>query len=128
MSYNAMGNDYTNQFDTQDVADNKVISVLAYIPLLFWLPLVTGTKSRFGRFHANQGLILLLLYLVFVVANAIIGLIFGWIPIVGGIISGLVSLVLWALELALMIYGMVNTGNGRAKQLPIVGSLITIIQ
>lgn len=127
MSYNVMGNDHTNEFDTQDIAENKVISVLAYIPFLFWLPLVAG-QSKFGRFHANQGLILLLFCVVFAIVNAVIGVILGWIPIVGGIITGLLSIVAWVSELGLMVYGMVCTGSGNAKELPVIGSLLTIIK
>ena len=127
MSYNVMGNDHTNEFDTQDIAENKVISVLAYIPILFWLPLVAG-NSKFGRFHANQGLILLLYCVVFGIVNAIIGVVLGWIPIVGAIITGLLGIVAWISSLALMIYGMVCTGTGNAKELPVIGGLLTIIK
>lgn len=41
MAYNFQGTDHSNEFGTQDIADNKVICILAYIPILFWLPLVT---------------------------------------------------------------------------------------
>ena len=52
--------DYTQQFHPQDISDGKAMSILAYFGILFFLPLVVCPQSRFGRFHANQGLILLL--------------------------------------------------------------------
>ncbi|MGN0584789.1 MAG: hypothetical protein ACI4JD_04975 [Ruminococcus sp.] len=127
MSYNVMGNDYSNEFGTQDVADNKVVSILAYIPLLFWIPLVAGNTS-YCRFHANQGLLLTLAGLALGIVNAIISLVIGWIPIVGAIITGLVSLVCGVAVLGLMIYGMVCTLQGFAKELPFIGGLAQLIR
>jgi uncharacterized membrane protein len=122
-----MGKDYSNEFDTQDVNDNKVLAVLAYIPILFWLPLVAGNGSRFGRFHANQGLILLIFSVALAIVNSIVGLILGWIPILGAIISGLLGLAIGIVELALILYGMINTGSGNAKELPVIGGLVKLI-
>lgn len=126
MAYNFLGNDHSNEFGTQDIADNKVICILAYIPILFWLPLVTG-NTPYCKFHANQGLILLITSLVLGVATSIIGLIIGWIPILGTIITGIISLVTSLAMLLLMIYGMVCTGQGQAKELIGVGGLVKII-
>lgn len=52
------GNDHTAEFDPQDVADNKVMAVLAYIGFLFLIPLLAAPQSKFARFHTNQGLVL----------------------------------------------------------------------
>lgn len=128
MDYNFMGNDHTNEFDTQDVADNKVICILAYIPILFWLPLAAANGSKYGRFHANQGLLLLITSVALGIASALIGVILGWIPVAGWIISGIVDLAVWAVELGLLIYGMVCTGQGKAKELPAVGCLARLIK
>ncbi|MBQ8515489.1 MAG: DUF4870 domain-containing protein [Ruminococcus sp.] len=126
-NYNVMGNDHTNEFGTQEIAEAKVVSVLAYIPILFWLPLVT-VKNNYGKFHANQGLNLLLFGFVMSIASAVIGAVLGWIPLVGGIICTLVDIVVAVAEIGLMIYGMVNTGNGKAKELPLIGGLLTLIK
>ncbi len=128
MDYNAMGNDYTNNFDTQDINDNKVFAVLAYIPILFWLPLVAANGSKFGRFHANQGLLLLILDVALSIATSILSAILVWIPIVGAIVISLLGIVTGVVGIGLMIYGMVNTGSGKAKELPIVGGMLHIIK
>lgn len=52
--------DHTMEFDTQDAQDAKIWSVLAYFGILFFLPLVAVPNSAYGKFHANQGLILLI--------------------------------------------------------------------
>ena len=46
--------DTTSQFDPQDINDNKGMSVLAYIGILFLIPLLACPNSRFARYHTNQ--------------------------------------------------------------------------
>lgn len=93
--------DFTSQYDPKDIADNKVMAVLAYIGWLILIPLLVSPakNSPFVRFHTNQGLILF-------IASFIIGL----IPCIGQIAC-----------LILMVLGIVNAANGQAKELPILG-------
>ena len=86
--------DRTAEFDTQDIQDAKVWSILAYFGILFFLPLVCAPQSRFGRFHANQGLVLLICSLALAVVSWILSFIVGWIPFIGKVICNLVSLVI----------------------------------
>lgn len=103
---------------------NKVIFILSYI--LFFLPLVSCPNSKIGRFHANQGLVLLI--------TSIAG------QIVATILSSVmlsISLGLWAITsliygcwaiavLALVIIGMVNANKGEQKPLPIIGKIVIL--
>lgn len=118
--------DRTAEFDTQDIQDAKVWSILAYFGILFFLPLVCAPQSRFGRFHANQGLVLLICSLALAVVSWILLLIVGWIPFIGKIIYSLVSLVVFVVTLAGMIYGIVQAAQGKAKTLPLIGKIIVI--
>jgi uncharacterized membrane protein len=106
-------NNYTNNNNTinKDIEDNKVIAALAYI--IFFLPLIVAKDSEFGKFHANQGLILLLLGFAVSIVGTIIPFI-GWFIIAP--VGGLVVLVLG-------ILGIVNALNGVEKELPIIGSI-----
>ena len=128
MAYNFMGDDHSNEFDTQDIANNKVVCVLAYLWILFWIPLVACSSSKYGKFHANQGLILLLTNIVLGIACGVLGGIFSLVPYIGDFIAGLLNFVAWAGPFALMIYGMINAGQGKAKELPVVGGLFTLIK
>lgn len=111
--------DYTVQFDPQDVQANKAIACLSYLGILFFLPLVVnGGNSRYGKFHANQAFILFLAGIVVGVVGAILGL----IPYLGALLAWLLRLALFALT----IYGMVNAGTGKAKELPLVGGLLHV--
>jgi uncharacterized membrane protein len=106
-------------FDDEDIKQNKTMAGLAYI--LFFLPLIVCKDSRFGRFHANQGLLLLLLsvagYIVISVLTTVLATItwrlFGFISLLYSLYGLFI--------LAVAIYGLVNGINGKAKELPIIG-------
>jgi uncharacterized membrane protein len=102
-----------------EVQENKVIFILAYLGILFFLPLVTTPNSKAGRFHANQGLVLLITgiagQIVFSILQAITWRL--WI---------LVSLLstVWGIALfALMVIGMINANKGLQKPLPVIGNI-----
>lgn len=100
--------DYTNLFSKEDIEKNKVVSALAYI--IFFLPLIACSDSPFGKYHANQGL---LLFITAVAGDIILGI----IPIIGWILVPLFSLAVFIL----FVMGLVNTLNGKAIDLPIIG-------
>ena len=97
-----------NLFTAEDIEKNKVISGLAYI--IFFLPLIVCPESPFGRFHANQGLLLLI---TSVVGSIILGL----IPFIGWVLLPLFSLTIFVFA----IIGLVGGISGKAKELPIIG-------
>ncbi|AHF09450.1 MULTISPECIES: hypothetical protein [Dehalobacter] len=96
------------QFTAEDIEKNKVISALAYI--IFFLPLIVCSDSPFGKFHANQGLLLLIMG----VAGSVI---LSFIPVLGWLLLPLFSLAI----LIIAILGLIHTLNGKAKELPVIG-------
>ena len=114
--------DTTQEFDPADIQQNKTMAVLAYLGILVLVPLLGAKESKFARFHANQGLVLLiveiLLGLVLRIAGAVL-LAISWRL---GFLVGLMNLA-WILTFVLMILGIVNAANGRAKQLPLIGNI-----
>ena len=116
--------DSTNNYSQDDINKNKIFAVLSYLWILFFLPLVACPDSKFGRFHANQGLVLLL-------AGAIGGFVMGIIVLVlsmiGLAIVGFILMSLFGLvDLILVILGIVNAATGKAKELPIIGRITLI--
>ena len=105
--------DTTAEFEENDIQQNKVMAVLAYFGLLFLIPMLAAKESKYAKFHTNQGLTLWLANLIVSVVSSIIAL----IPIIGAIVAGLISLVMFAL----MILGIVNAATGKAKELPVIG-------
>ena len=110
--------DYTDQFDPNDIASNKVMGVLAYLFVLVLIPLFAAKNSPFARFHANQGLILFVAELALWVISALLG----GIPVLGTIITICVNILDVAL-FVLMILGIVNVVSGKAKDLPLIGKI-----
>ena len=108
--------DTTSQYDKNDIEQNKIMAVLAYISWLVLIPIFAAKDSKFARFHVNQGIVL-------AIAETICWIILGILkklPLIGWIfalVDGLFSLVC----VIFAIIGIVNAVNGRAKELPIVG-------
>ena len=102
----------------------KVISILDYIGFLWILGLFVEKDNPDVKFHTNQGLILFILEVVCGVAGGILGI----LPLVGGILSWIVSSVLGLACFVLMILGIVNAAQGQRKPLPIIGGLFQIIK
>lgn len=99
--------DTTSEYDAQDIENNKVMAVLAYI--LFFIPLLAAKDSKFARFHTNQGLVLFL--------GGIIASVVAVIPVIGWIVAPIAGLVITVLA----VIGILNALNGRAKELPVIG-------
>ena len=99
--------------DPADVDKNKVFAVLAYIGILFLVPLLAAKESRFARYHTNQGAVLFITGLLCLVGSCV----FSFIPFLGHLIWSLLMIGL----LVLMILGIVNALNGRCQPLPVIG-------
>lgn len=113
-----MGNEY---FDQADVEKNKLMAVLSYLGILVVIPIIVAPDSKFVRYHANQGLLLLVTSAVYGVITRILTLVVGWIPVVGAIILMLFSLI-GLVIFVFAILGIINAIQGNAKELPIIGS------
>ena len=112
--------DTTAEFDAQDIAGNKVMAVLAYLGILVLVPIFAAKQSKFARYHANQGLMLLITSIAYSIVYGILSsiiLAISWrLYFITSILS-LVSLVFFVL----CIIGIINAANGKAKELPLIG-------
>lgn len=108
--------DETEKMDSKDIEENKAMGILAYIGILVLIPLLAAPKSKFARYHSNQGLILLIIELISVVVFSLLGLI-PYVGIVFSIVGWLVDLLCFVL----LILGIVNAAQGKAKALPLIG-------
>ncbi|MDD3931911.1 MAG: hypothetical protein PHT04_07050 [Eubacteriales bacterium] len=107
---------------------NKVIAALAYLGILFFLPLVAAPESKYGRYHANQGLLLLITAVAGGIALAILSAILTAISWRLFFIGSLLYTVFYIGITVLVILGIVNAVGGKAKPLPVIGKLFTIIK
>ncbi|MDE7362757.1 MAG: hypothetical protein K2N38_12580 [Oscillospiraceae bacterium] len=107
-------------------SSEKGMGVLCYIPFICLIPVITGS-TPFVKYHANQGLVLFIMSLIFGAVSTICSLVLRIIPILGGIVSGIISGVLGLVVILFVIFGIVNVVNGETKPLPIIGG-ITILK
>ena len=101
-------------------SNDTLMGVFAYLGILALIPYFSKGQSSFVRYHALQGMNLFLLEIIAGVASYI----FSFVPVLGGIVSWVVSLG----SLALSIIGIVNVANKETKELPIVGGIRIIKQ
>lgn len=113
--------DETGGIDPVDIQKNKVMGGLAYF--LFFLPLIACPESKYGRFHANQGLAYLFLWIAGVIVRGILSSVLYSITWRLYWVSSIVSAIIWLPILAVGIIGLVNGFSGKAKKLPVVGKM-----
>ena len=110
--------EFTNDFTQEDVQQHKVTAIVGYVPPLFFIQLITAKGSPYARFHANQGLLLLIAY---VAVSIVVGIISG---IFTALKLGFIGSIFGLLEVVpalLMVFGIVFTAKNRSKELPIIG-------
>ncbi len=111
-----------DRFDSADIAQNRAMAVFAYLGILVIFPLFMAKGSRFARYHAGQGLALLLASAAYSIAYSVL--------------TGLLLSVSWefyfVLRLirlaglafpALAVLGIMNAINGKAAELPVIGKI-----
>ena len=99
-------------FDAEQVNKGKVIAIVMYIiPILFFLPLIMDDfKNPYCKFHANNALLILLMY---VIASILIFTI-------------IVPIVLYIAAFIFFIMGIISAVNGTDTPLPLIGKIIII--
>ena len=125
--------DETANIEKSDIEANKAMGGLAYF--IFFLPLVSCPNSKYGRFHANQGLLLLILSIVGGIVNSILRrILFGiFAPTytsfltgswgIAALLTSIVSFIIYLPILILGIMGLINGFSGKAKELPFIGKI-----
>ena len=107
-------------FELNDVTANKDMAALGYV--VFFLPLITCSESRIGRFCANQGLLLTLAY----AAARIVLSMFSWLLIFDFVYELAVSL----LGVAALALGVIMAWRLRRhdeiSRLPFIGKYTLI--
>lgn len=112
--------DTTADFDPADIEQNKAMGILAYLSWLVLIPIFAAPKSKFARFHANQGLVLAIANAAWIIVEIILSTILfaiSWRLAFMSTILALVNIVFFVFA----ILGIINAANGRAKELPIIG-------
>ena len=111
--------DETGSMDPADIEKNKVMGGLAYF--IFFLPLIACPESKYGRFHANQGLVYLLMCVAGGIVSSVLSVLFLAVSWRLWWFSSLISFVVWLAIIAAGVIGLINGFSGKAKELPFIG-------
>lgn len=96
-----------SEFHTEE---GRMAAIMAYIPLLCFVPLLNMKENKEARFHARQGVMLFLIELV-----AVLFLVDG--------VSAFVFRAILILAVAMSVAGIILALQGRNYKLPIIGDL-----
>jgi uncharacterized membrane protein len=107
------------EVDAEDAENNKIFGILAYLSILWIVPLVVAKDSPFAKYHANQGLVLFIVEIALYIVLQIITTLLLMIPGLG-IFAMFLSLV-WLGVIILLIIGIINAAAGKCVPLPIIG-------
>ena len=114
--------------EQMDVEQNKAMAILAYF--IFFLPLIAAKDIKYARYHANQGLILLIAYVALAIVQSIItGALLAALYYGGWGMLGLISLIFTLAFIGLSvlgILGIVNAAQGKMKPMPLIGRITLI--
>lgn len=107
----------------KEVSDGKVMSIIAYLGILCFIPLLTSRDNKFVMYHTEQGIILFLSWVIAAIVFAFLDpILYNIIPFAhfcgGSLIYSLIRLFLFVL----MILGIINGAQGKVKELPVLGS------
>lgn len=120
-AFNQFNNTADNSaaYTPEEITGGKGMSVLAYLGILVLIPLFAVKDNRFVRFHTNQGLVLCIVEILWNIVYRIVRWIlpYGFLYRLVGFIGTIVSLLFFVL----LILGIVNACQGKAKELPIIG-------
>ncbi len=120
--------------EVADIEQHKGMAILAYV--CFVIPLLAAPKSPFARYHANQGLLVFILWCVAIFGNIFLWLIANLIErflqnitILKFFLSCFATLGqigLFLAAIALTIFGIIKAANGEKHPLPVLGNITLI--
>lgn len=99
--------------DEKSIAEGKSIAWLSYLWILVVIPLIVQKDNAYTKFHAKQGIVLLIVSIGLSIAQGILC----WIPFLGRMVPALTMLLVFIW----MVIGIVNSLNGKADALPLIG-------
>lgn len=95
--------------DLTGLEKNRLIAALSYLGILVLIPLLfVGKDDPFVKFHARQGLVILLAYIITAIAVS-------WIPVLGNLV--------WLIIAIANIVALVQALMGKWWKIPVIGDL-----
>ena len=103
----------------EGVSEHKLWAIVGYIlPFLFFIPMLDGKSKNnaFVRFHAEQQLALLVVFLgLYILMSVVMGAFFFGLFVIMPLIQ--------IAGIVLMVLGIIHAAQGEMKELPVVGGI-----
>ena len=101
----------------------NVAGALAYVlgPITGVLFYVLERDNRFVRFHAAQSIAVSIVMIVISIVLGILGAVLGFIPLIGWIVAGMLSLGISLVSLVLWLFLMWQAFQGKEWEVPFAG-------
>lgn len=126
--------DTTNDYDKNDIKENILLAILSYLGLLVFIPYFVSNDSKFVKYHAVQGMNLLIIWGAYTLLDNVLELVKVSKVVVdfGGITGTKMVTPIWIsfpmnvlgiLLLVLSVMGIVYVCQGKAKELPLIGKI-----
>ena len=115
--------DKTAEFDPTDIEENKFMGALAYLSWLVLIPIFIAKKSKYARYHANQGLVLAIIETGYWIVTSIVNNIVYDISLKYGTLVSTIFSLCGITLLILAVIGIVNAVSGKAKEIPTFGAI-----
>ena len=128
--------------EKKDIDSGKGMAILSYLTILALIPYFAEKNNKYVRFHAIQGMNLMLVWIAYVIINIIVSMIVGAATVsncyssyygyysgscaAGAGASVIVSAIfgiIGALIGVVAIIGIVNAATGKMKEVPILGKI-----
>jgi uncharacterized membrane protein len=90
-----------------DIKENKIMAALSYLGILVLIPLLAKKESKFAQFHAKQGLVFLIVWVI------------GWFLLFIPVIGWLLWIAIWILDIVALIQALM----GKYWEVPVIGSI-----
>lgn len=91
--------------------DKRVTGIVAYLTIIGWIIAYIAGDKEGAKFHLNQGLVIAIC--------AIINSIIRCIPLIGWILSWIISIFL----LVCIVIGIIGAAQDQEKEIPLLGSI-----
>ncbi len=114
-------NNAQTEVTPEDVQNNKVFAILAYFGILVLVPILAAKESKFARFHANQGLVLFIAEVAWVIIYYVLLTLFGMIAGGLALMWIFIGSLVWIGFAVFAIIGIIYAAQGNTKPLPLFG-------
>lgn len=119
--------------------EQKILSALSYIGIMWIISLILGRYDNKVRFHINQGIILtifefifrIILFILHAIVNILLVIPFSMLPFLsatGTLVNNILTFIYWAISLAYTIIGVINALTDHQRPLPIIGSIFSVLK